>query len=100
LVDESLKRPPQGDEKMINERRLVEESYQLESHRTEVFLTEQQLAARHQRSVKTLRNDRVSGGYIPFLKIGRSVRSRLSDVIRYEEANLLTSTSGQNSFRR
>jgi len=84
---------------MINERKCVEGSYQLESHRSEVFLTEQQLAARHQRSVKTLRNNRVSGGYVPFLKIGRSVRYRLSDVVRYEEANLLTSTSGQNNLK-
>jgi hypothetical protein len=38
----------------------------------EMFLTETQLAARHQRSVKTLRNARVSGGYIPFVKIGET----------------------------
>jgi hypothetical protein len=52
----------------------------------EVFLTETQLAARHQRSVKTLRNARVSGGYIQFVKIGRNVRYRLSDVLAFEQA--------------
>ena len=38
-----------------------------------VFLTEKQLAARHQKSVKTIRNLRVKGGYIPYVKIGRHV---------------------------
>jgi hypothetical protein len=62
---------------------------------TEVFLTEQELAGRHQRSVRTIRNLRVSGGYIPFVKIGRHVRYRLSDVIAYEKANLRRSTSDE-----
>jgi hypothetical protein len=33
-----------------------------------IFLDENQLAARHQRSVKTLRNERLRGGGIPFVK--------------------------------
>ena len=70
------------------------------SQHSEVFLTERQLAERHQRSVKTLRNARVYGGYIPFVKIGRSVRYRFSDVIRYEEANMLESTSGRESIKQ
>lgn len=60
-----------------------------------VFLTEHQLAARHQRSVKTVRNLRVNGGYVPFLKIGRHVRYRLSDVLAFEEKSLKSSTSDQ-----
>jgi hypothetical protein len=64
----------------------------------EVFLTETQLAARHQRSVKTLRNARVSGGYIPFVKIGRNVRYRLSDVLVFEQAALKRSTSYDETF--
>jgi hypothetical protein len=48
---------------------------------TECFLTEKQLAERHQLSVKTLRNARVYGGYVPFVKIGRCVRYRLSEVM-------------------
>lgn len=63
----------------------------------EVFLTESQLAARHQRSVKTLRNARVLGGYIKFVRIGRHIRYRLSDVIAYEEANLVSSTSDRGT---
>jgi hypothetical protein len=57
------------------------------------FLTEQQLAYRHQRSVKTIRNDRLKGSYVPFRKFGRHVRYRLSDVLAYEEAQLRKSTS-------
>jgi hypothetical protein len=65
--------------------------------RDEVFLTEKQLASRHQLSVKTLRNARVSGSYIRFVRLGRTVRYRLSDVIAYEEANLVHSTSDRPS---
>jgi hypothetical protein len=61
----------------------------------ECFLTEKQLAERHQRSVKTLRNARVYGGYVPFVKIGRSVRYRLSDVIAFEQAGMRRSTSDE-----
>ncbi len=66
----------------------------------EVFLTERQLAARHQRSVKTLRNARVYGGYVKFVKIGRSIRYRMSDVIAFEEANVLASTSARKTVER
>lgn len=59
----------------------------------ETFLDEHQLAARHQRSVKTLRNERLRGGGIPFVKWGRSVRYRLSDVEAWEQAHLRHSTS-------
>jgi hypothetical protein len=66
----------------------------------EMFLTEAQLAARHQRSVKTLRNARVSGGYIPYVKIGRNVRYRLSDLLAFEQAALKRSTSDSQSSER
>jgi hypothetical protein len=65
--------------------------------RDEVFLTEKQLASRHQLSVKTLRNARVSGSYVCFVRLGRTVRYRLSDVVAYEEANLARSTSDRHS---
>lgn len=64
-----------------------------DQYATSTFLTEQQLAYRHQRSVKTIRNDRLRGGYVPFRKFGRQVRYRLSDVLAYEEAQLRKSTS-------
>lgn len=62
---------------------------------TSTFLTEGQLADRHQRARKTLQNDRVSGKGVPFVKIGRSVRYRLSDVIAWENAQWRRSTSDQ-----
>jgi hypothetical protein len=58
-----------------------------------VLLTERELAARHRRSVKTIRNLRVKGDYVPYLKIGRHVRYRLSDVLEYEAKCLRQSTS-------
>jgi hypothetical protein len=60
-----------------------------------VFLTESQLAARHQKSVKTIRNLRVSGGYIPYVKIGRHVRYRLDDIVAYEKSHLKRFTSDE-----
>jgi hypothetical protein len=60
---------------------------------TNILLTEQQLAERQQRSIKTLQNLRVKGGSIPFVKIGRHVRYRLSDIIAWEAAHTLSSTS-------
>jgi hypothetical protein len=66
--------------------------------RDEIFLTEKDLASRHQLSVKTLRNARVTGSYIRFVRLGRrTVRYRLSDVIAYEEANLVRATSDRRS---
>lgn len=61
----------------------------------ERLLDENDLAARWKVSVKTLRNARVTGARspIPFVKIGRSVRYRLSDIETYEAANTRTSTS-------
>jgi hypothetical protein len=59
----------------------------------EVFLTEQELARRHRRSVKTIRNLRTKGGYVPFIKIGPHVRYRLEDIEHYEAKNLRRSTS-------
>ena len=63
----------------------------------EIFLTEKQLASRHQLSVKTLRNARVTGSYIRFVRLGRTVRYRLRDIVAYEEANLVHSTSDRLS---
>jgi hypothetical protein len=60
----------------------------------EILLTEQQLANRWQVSPKTLRNARVQGRLISFLKIGRIIRYRLSVVIAVEEDNWKRSTSG------
>lgn len=57
------------------------------------LLDDVQLAERWGTSPKTLRNQRVSGSPIPFVRIGRLVRYRLSDVLVYEAAQTRRSTS-------
>jgi hypothetical protein len=56
-------------------------------------LNEKQLAERWAVSVRTLQAARVKGGGVPFVRIGRSVRYRLEDVLAYEHARLRTNTS-------
>ena len=56
-------------------------------------LTDVQLAARWGRTPGSLRNARVAGNGCPFIRIGRSIRYRLTDVLAYEEANKATSTT-------
>lgn len=64
------------------------------------FLTEQELATRQRRSVKTLQADRLKGGGVPFVKLGRSVRYRLSDIMDWEDAHVMRSTSDTSSMTR
>jgi hypothetical protein len=62
----------------------------------EVFLDEHDLSRRHKRSIKTIRNARLRGGSVPFVKIGRLVRYRLSDVVAWEQqTRLRNSTSDE-----
>ncbi|HYD32280.1 MAG TPA: helix-turn-helix domain-containing protein [Azospirillaceae bacterium] len=56
-------------------------------------LNEQQLAARWGISVKKLQADRLKGGGIPFIRLGRAVRYRYADVVAWEECHLHTSTT-------
>lgn len=52
---------------------------------SDVFLTEKQLADRWQVSDKKLQADRWLGVGVSYLKLGRAVRYRLSDVRAYED---------------
>lgn len=61
----------------------------------EPLLTELDLARRQNRSVKTIRNQRVAGTGVRFLKLGRLVRYRLADAIAWENASLRVSTSDE-----
>jgi len=54
---------------------------------------EQQLAERWGISVKKLQADRLKGGGIPFIRIGRAVRYRFADIAAWEERNLYASTT-------
>lgn len=65
-----------------------------------IFLTEGDLAKRHQRSVKSVQHQRITGGGVPFIKFGRSVRYRLADVEAWEEAHLRVSTSDTGGATR
>ncbi|MGO4524972.1 helix-turn-helix transcriptional regulator [Microvirga sp. 2MCAF35] len=75
------------------------ESTRVRDPMEERFLTEKEVAHRQGRSVKTLQNQRVSGGGIPFLKLGGAVRYRLSDVIAWEESCFFLSTSSGPSSK-
>ena len=60
--------------------------------KAEQLLTEQQLATRWGISPKTLRNTRVTGSAVPFVRIGRLIRYPLSAVLDYERRQTRFST--------
>jgi hypothetical protein len=51
------------------------------------YLTEVSVAEITGRALSTLRNDRSIGRGIPYIKIGRSVRYDINDVVRFMEAH-------------
>lgn len=51
----------------------------------EIFLTENELAARWKRRAKTLRNWRSAGLGPAYHRLGRHIRYSLTTVLRYEE---------------
>jgi hypothetical protein len=57
------------------------------------LLTEVEAAHLRRQSVRTLQAERVRGGGCPFVKLGRSVRYRRADVLRFIEVNVKASTS-------
>jgi Helix-turn-helix domain len=62
----------------------------------EKLLTEDAVAQLISRSVSTLRRDRVAGTGIPFVKIGRQVRYRESDVERFCAARVRVATDASD----
>lgn len=62
--------------------------------RLELFLTETELANRWKlRSAKKLQADRLRGTGCAFVRIGRCIRYRLTDIEAFEASNLHKSTS-------
>jgi len=57
------------------------------------LLSEGQTAQITGKAVSTLQKERVSGGGIPFVKLGRSVRYRLGDIKAHIAKNVRRSTS-------
>lgn len=66
-------------------------SYDQETAQT--FLTETSLAKRWLISIKKLQSDRIASRGVPYTKIGRLVRYRLSDVVAYENSGRRQNTS-------
>jgi hypothetical protein len=57
------------------------------------LLTEAEAAQLRRQSMRTLQAERLRGDGCPFVKLGRSVRYRRSDLMRFIEANVKTSTT-------
>ena len=60
----------------------------------DILVTERALAQHWSISVKKLQADRAAGKGCPFVRIGRAVRYRASDIAMYEAANARNSTLG------
>lgn len=56
------------------------------------LMTPKQVAATGIKTVNTLMSDRYQGVGLPFIKVGRSVRYRKSDVLNYIEGHVYNST--------
>lgn len=52
---------------------------------TETLLTERELAARWRLAPETLANQRSQGKGVAYVRLGRTIRYRLVDVIAYEQ---------------
>jgi hypothetical protein len=57
------------------------------------LLTEIEAAQIRSQSVRTLQAERIRGNGCPFVRLGRSVRYRRSDVLRFIAERVVTSTS-------
>lgn len=57
------------------------------------YLTEKDVAEITARALPTLRNERFNGKGIPYIKIGRSVRYDLADVINFMAARKINTTN-------
>lgn len=67
---------------------------------SDVLLDERSLATRWAISIRTLQNQRLAGRGIVFVKIGRSVRYRLSDIVAFESHRCRSSTSEVQNVTR
>jgi Helix-turn-helix domain len=66
-----------------------------DTQQLEKLLTEIEAAQLRGQSVRTLQAERLHGGGCPFVKLGRSVRYRRSDVLRFIESCVRTSNTRQ-----
>jgi hypothetical protein len=57
------------------------------------YLTEVQVAEIMSRALSTLRNDRFNRRGLPYIKVGRSVRYSLNDVIQFMESRRIKTST-------
>jgi len=57
------------------------------------YLTEIEVSQMTKIAVQTLRNDRFKRQRIPYHKIGRSIRYKLADVVRYMDSGRIETSS-------
>lgn len=75
-------------------------SHHLTSPAKQLWAGEHQVAEITNMSLAWLRKKRITGGGIPFSKMGRTVKYRLSDVQDYMEQRLVRSTSEYQSNQK
>jgi hypothetical protein len=63
------------------------------------YLTEIEVSHMTCRALSTLRNDRFNRRGIPYHKIGRSVRYKMADVIRFMESGRIETASISGSLK-
>ena len=63
------------------------------------LLTEIEAAQLRGQSVRTLQAERLHGGGCPFVKLGRSVRYRRSDILRFIESRVQISLAQKGQAR-
>ena len=51
------------------------------------YLTEKEASSKSRKALSTLRNDRFMGRGLPYIKVGRSVRYDLDDIILYMDSH-------------
>jgi hypothetical protein len=70
------------------------------SRQPDQLLTEIEAAQLRRQSVRTLQAERLRGDGCRFVKIGRSVRYRLGDILEFIELNVRASTSDSGDGAR
>ena len=66
---------------------------------SDLLITEVEASAMRGQSVRTLQMERLKGGGCPYVKLGRSVRYRRSDVEAFINARVVTSTTEADARR-
>ena len=63
------------------------------------YLNERQVSKITERALSTLRNERSKGQGIPYIKVGRSVRYSLEDVVEFMEDRKIKTQNNWENYR-